>query len=185
MGEEDHGICRLGVSLVFSSLYPPYLPKSQKRELGPHAFEDRMPDSIVAILAAECETNEVRGVLSNIVRLLKYDRNVEVAYLCTESAVQVCKLANEGGHFCGYRNIQMLLLALPESDRSVSVDTSLLMKQKLAIPQLQDLIEEAWDSGHNAHGRVQTGGIGGTRKHIGASEVLHELRMPRTSLTAR
>lgn len=36
---------------------------------------------------------------------------------------------------------------------------------------LQELIEEAWDGGFNAGGRVQTGGVRGTRKYIGTSEV--------------
>lgn len=39
------------------------------------------------------------------------------------------------------------------------------------IFQLQDLIENAWDHGHNSHGRLETGGIKGTRKFIGTPEV--------------
>lgn len=39
------------------------------------------------------------------------------------------------------------------------------------IFQLQDLIENAWDQGHNSHGRLETGGIKGTRKFIGTPEV--------------
>lgn len=37
--------------------------------------------------------------------------------------------------------------------------------------QIQDLIEHAWDMGYNAQGRVETGGIRGTRKFIGTPEV--------------
>lgn len=37
--------------------------------------------------------------------------------------------------------------------------------------ELQDMIERAWDMGFNSHGRIVTGGIRGTRKHIGTSEV--------------
>lgn len=39
------------------------------------------------------------------------------------------------------------------------------------IFQIQDLIETAWDLGYNIEGRVETGGIRGTRKYIGTSEV--------------
>lgn len=38
------------------------------------------------------------------------------------------------------------------------------------ILQIQDLIENAWDLGHNSHGRLETGGIKGTRKFIGTPE---------------
>ncbi len=37
--------------------------------------------------------------------------------------------------------------------------------------KLQQMIEEAWDQGINPDGRLQTGGITGTRKHIGTQEV--------------
>ena len=39
------------------------------------------------------------------------------------------------------------------------------------IFQIQELIENAWDSGFNAKGRIETGGIRGTRKYIGTPEV--------------
>lgn len=39
------------------------------------------------------------------------------------------------------------------------------------IFQLQDLIENAWDMGFNTQGRIETGGIKGTRKYIGTPEV--------------
>ncbi|KAL8976058.1 MAG: hypothetical protein Q9177_006925, partial [Variospora cf. flavescens] len=37
---------------------------------------------------------------------------------------------------------------------------------------LQELIESAWDRGINAVGKVETGGIRGTRKYIGTPETL-------------
>jgi len=40
-----------------------------------------------------------------------------------------------------------------------------------SILQLQELIEKAWDLGHNSSGRTETGGIKGTRKFIGTPEV--------------
>jgi hypothetical protein len=39
------------------------------------------------------------------------------------------------------------------------------------IFEIQDYIEDAWDSGINPQGRVETGGIRGTRKYIGTAEV--------------
>lgn len=39
------------------------------------------------------------------------------------------------------------------------------------ILDLQNMIEEAWDRGFNSIGRSDTGGIRGTRKYIGTSEV--------------
>jgi hypothetical protein len=40
-----------------------------------------------------------------------------------------------------------------------------------SIFEIQDLIESAWDLGHNSNGRLETGGIRGTRKYIGTPEV--------------
>lgn len=39
------------------------------------------------------------------------------------------------------------------------------------IFQIQEFIEHAWDLGINAQGRLETGGIRGTRKYIGTPEV--------------
>ena len=39
------------------------------------------------------------------------------------------------------------------------------------VLQLQNMIEQAWDSGINEVGRLETGGIRGTRKYIGTPEV--------------
>jgi hypothetical protein len=40
-----------------------------------------------------------------------------------------------------------------------------------SIFRIQDDIEQAWDNGFNAQGRLETGGIRGTRKYIGTPEV--------------
>lgn len=40
-----------------------------------------------------------------------------------------------------------------------------------SVFRIQDLIENAWDMGINAHGRAETGGVKGTRKYIGTPEV--------------
>lgn len=137
-----------------------------------------MPESIYRRLAEEDVSNSVAGVVPNLAFLLQREKgsDVAVAYLCTEHAVQVHKLASEGAHFCGYRNIQMLLLALASGHSNGRQETSanLPFTTKPTIPQLQNLIEEAWDAGVNSHGRILTGGIKDTRKHIGPSEVCLE-----------
>lgn len=40
-----------------------------------------------------------------------------------------------------------------------------------SIFKIQDYIEHAWDLGINAHSRIETGGVRGTRKYIGTPEV--------------
>lgn len=83
---------------------------------------------------------------------------------CAASWLTTCS----PGGFCGYRNIQMLC--------SYIIHTKLKGYEYLAgeIPsifQIQDFIETAWDQGINAQGRIETGGIRGTRKYIGTPEV--------------
>lgn len=101
-----------------------------------------------------------------LAQLLELDSNVDHAFLCTDRVVQVSKLAQEGAHFCAYRNIQMLWSVLPteellQANMPVSTPTVL---------ELQGWIEAAWEAGFNAHGKQLTGGIQNTRKHIGTSE---------------
>lgn len=131
-----------------------------------------MPDRITALISIETATNDLPNVIPKLARLLEHDPKVEVAYLCTPSAVQISKLPGEGAHFCGYRNIQMLLLSLA-SDVKCYPAAARFKERRATIPEVQDLIESAWDQGINAHGRIQTGGICGTRKHIGTSEVYY------------
>ena len=51
------------------------------------------------------------------------------------------------------------------------------------IFQIQDFIEHAWDLGINAEGRLETGGIRGTRKYIGTPEVGHPVTQTNPVLT--
>lgn len=39
------------------------------------------------------------------------------------------------------------------------------------IFDIQEYIENAWDQGINSQGRIETGGIRGTRKYIGTPDV--------------
>lgn len=137
-----------------------------------------MPDRIAAVINAEDESSvQATGIISRLNQLLQADSDVEAVYLCQDSAIQVCKLPNEGNHFCGYRNMQMLCLALGQSGLCPA-----LLKRP-TIPELQAMIEHAWDQGFNPHGRVHTGGIVGTRKHVGTPEaeaLLLSLNVPCT-----
>jgi hypothetical protein len=72
------------------------------------------------------------------------------------------------GGFCGYRNIQMMSSYIigVQSQGYENFDGKIS-----SIFQIQDHIEHAWDLGINAQGRVETGGIRGTRKYIGTPDV--------------
>lgn len=52
-----------------------------------------------------------------------------------------------------------------------SMGHELLDKRIPTIFEIQENIESAWDSGINDQGWIETGGVRGTRKYIGTSEV--------------
>ncbi|MCJ1472855.1 hypothetical protein MMC13_001504 [Lambiella insularis] len=157
-----------------------------RSELGPHAFEDRMPAwlrkqlergapvTIVnqlapngQIIRVETVANETRGIVPVLAQLCEQDPALSKVFLCHPSVKHVVKMAKEGG-FCGYRNIQMLVSFIqatrfPGHDHFSGGRTP-------SILTLQDMIEHAWDIGINSSGRVETGGIRGTRKYIGTPE---------------
>lgn len=115
-----------------------------------------MPKRVARIIELETTRNKCPEVIGNLASLLELDPDVAVAYLCHHSATQISKISGEGNHFCAYRNIQMML---PEPHPIYT------------ISRLQEMIETAWDRGFNPESRIETGGIRGTRKHIGTSEV--------------
>lgn len=111
--------------------------------------------------------NYASGIVPVIDQLLEQDPSTAYAYTCHPSIEHISKLKNEGG-FCGYRNIQMMTSYIV-SNRSQGHHH---FKGKIpSIFQIQDYIEHAWDLGINTVGRVETGGILGTRKYIGTPEV--------------
>jgi zinc finger-containing ubiquitin peptidase 1 len=77
------------------------------------------------------------------------------------------------GGFCGYRNIQMMVSYIVGSG---SYGVEQLGNQIPSIFDIQDYIETAWDQGINSKGRIETGGVRGTRKYIGTPEVSHHIR---------
>lgn len=141
-----------------------------KAELGRYAHEDRMPDWLVTLLKKEGQVVE-QGVIGVLEQLLENNPSTKYAYLCHPCVQHVSKLKKEGG-FCGYRNIQML------SSYVVGTRPQGAEHFRGRLPsifKIQDWIERAWDLGINAQGRIETGGVKGTRKYIGTPEVCSSL----------
>lgn len=115
----------------------------------------------------EAVENETRDVIPVLARLCEQDKSVQRAFFCSPKVHQISKIPKEGG-FCGYRNIQMLITFLKETQLP---GHERFPTELPTIFQLQDMIEDAWDKGFNSVGRVETGGIRGTRKYIGTPEV--------------
>lgn len=119
------------------------------------------------IVRVETVANEFQGIIPVLGQLCEQDPSLSKIYLCHPDVSHVVKMAKEGG-FCGYRNIQMLISYIRDA-RSQGYPG--FLGKLPSILQLQDLIEDAWDRGFNANGRIETGGIRGTRKYIGTPEV--------------
>ncbi|KAK0392164.1 hypothetical protein NLU13_1662 [Sarocladium strictum] len=124
-----------------------------------------MPRSLRSLLQGRGEPCN-SGIIGVLIRLLKVDPSTKVAYLCDSRVQHVAKMRREGS-FCGYRNLQMLISYIILAQ---APGAQLFAETYPTILQLQDLIENAWDLGHNPHGRLETGGIKGTRKFIGTPE---------------
>ncbi|POR33979.1 Zinc finger protein-like protein [Tolypocladium paradoxum] len=187
------GLSSLCPNFCQSSTDPGY----QTSHLGKFAHEKEMPSWLVKVLDKNGQvcTGDVLPVLK---QLLDQCPSTKYAYLCHPCVQHVSKLRREGEHnpgpspfsvlscspaypgtasmgqqavlgaFCGYRNIQMLISYVigaraPGSRRFGDCFPTVF--------QIQDLIEHAWDMGYNSQGRVETGGIRGTRKFIGTPEV--------------
>jgi len=85
-----------------------------------------------------------------------------------EEKVTRANAAWVSGGFCGYRNIQMLISYIVGAE---AFGAELFGNRVPPVFDIQDLIEAAWDMGYNPQGRIETGGIKGTRKFIGTPEV--------------
>ena len=158
----------------------------QRSELGPHAYEERMPSwlfkqlergakvtvvnqltSSGEIVRVEQAANETSRILPVIAQLCEQDPRLSKVFLCHPDVKHIVKMAREGG-FCGYRNIQMMVSFI----QATKYPGHEHFPGRLpSILRLQDLIEAAWDQGINSNGRIETGGIIGTRKYIGTPEV--------------
>ena len=126
------------------------------------------------IIRVETVGNETPGIVPVLAQLCEQDPALSKVFLCHPSVKHVVKMAKEGG-FCGYRNIQMMVSFIqatrfPGYEHFPGRTPSILL--------LQDMIERAWDQGINSSGRIETGGIRGTRKYIGTPEVCWETPRP-------
>lgn len=112
--------------------------------------------------------NETADLMPVIAKLCEKDEFVSHAWLCDEAVRHVGKQMQKEGGFCGYRNIQMMISYIQGSYEEGAHPFRGMIP---SIIRLQDQIERGWDMRINTHGRVETGGIKGTRKYIGTSEV--------------
>ncbi|KAI1072377.1 hypothetical protein LB507_003371 [Fusarium sp. FIESC RH6] len=136
-----------------------------RSELGRFAHEKKMPPWLVDLLEKDGQVVN-NDILPVLIQLLEQNPSTQYAYVCRPAVQHISKLKQEGG-FCGYRNIQMLTSDI------ISAKTQGSQHFGESFPnifQIQNLIENAWDSGINAQGRAETGGIRGTRKYIGTPE---------------
>jgi len=177
---------RLGVSTNTTQEVTSKLMDPKKSELGPHAYEEQMPTwlrrqiergarvTVVnqisptgQMIRVEQVANETPGMVSVLAQLCEQDPALSKAFLCHPGVKHVVKQAREGG-FCGYRNIQMVVSHIQAAKYAGHEH---FPGRLPSILELQQLIEQAWDQGINAVGRIETGGIRGTRKYIGTPEV--------------
>lgn len=154
-----------------------------KRELGPYAFEDSMPDEVRRDLIEGSaprhinrfdrngrmyrETffpNETPGIIPVLADLAASDRNTAASYFCHPSTRHIHRVQCKG-NFCGYWSMQVLLSYL----QAVNPDGPQEIPNVL---KLQSYIHQAWDRGICPHGKVETGGVLNTRKWIGTHEAL-------------
>ena len=125
-----------------------------------------------ALVRVESIANEIRGTTTVLGQLCDQDRTLSKAYLSHPDVRHVVKMSKEGG-FCGYRNIQMMASFIQDAK---SQGYQNFRETLPSILELQDAIESAWDRGINDAGRIETGGIKGTRKYIGTPEVKSRLQ---------
>lgn len=144
---------------------PPWLLRMLEK--GPKITQSNKISSDGKLLKRETVENETAHIVPVLSRLCEQDTSVQRAFLCSPEVRHVFKMPREGG-FCGYRNIQMLISYIQGSQ---SPGCGNFPKGLPTIIELQDMIEHAWDMGFNSVGKVETGGIRGTRKYIGTPEV--------------
>ncbi|KAI7711850.1 hypothetical protein KC353_g8690, partial [Hortaea werneckii] len=175
---------------------PKRIGRLGKRELGPYAFEDSMPSSVRRrlindalprpvntisksgrLLQDHSIENETPDVIPVLADLCATDLTNQVVYFCSPVVKHVRKIYCEG-NFCGYWSMQMVLSYL-QATGSLASGTTTTTTTTTILPnvlEMQETIEKAWSSGIASHGRIETGGIKGTRKWIGTSEAVAYFR---------
>lgn len=141
-------------------------------ESGPPVTITNKIDYNGKLIRVESMANEICGTMAVLNQLCEQDRTLSKVYLSHPDVRHVVKMSKEGG-FCGYRNIQMMISFIQDG-RSQGYQH--FSSRLPSILELQDAIERAWDKGINDAGRIETGGIRGTRKYIGTPEVRSCLR---------
>lgn len=114
--------------------------------------------------------NETGGLVPILADLCAIDKDTLTSYFCHPALKHIHKLRCDG-NFCGYWNIQMVLSQL----NTVQSPTSHAHSRSAILPnvlEIQDTIEQAWDADVCPYGRIETGGVRGTRKWIGTHEAL-------------
>ncbi|KAF2163503.1 hypothetical protein M409DRAFT_26115 [Zasmidium cellare ATCC 36951] len=173
-----------GRSTTVRRIHEPKAPgRLGKKELGPHAFEKRMPDDVREHLIHGAKPqyvqrisrsgrlvreayvpNETVGLIPILADLCSLEEDTRATYFCHPCVRHIQKLQCDG-NFCGYWNIQVLLTyiqhMMPQGPQELP-----------NIIQIQKTIEKAWDQGILSFGRTETGGILDTRKWIGTQEAL-------------
>lgn len=140
--------------------------KLGKAELGRYANERQMPEWLIKMLKRDGQVVGV-DIIPVLHQMLQQAPSTEYAYLCHPTVQHVSKLRLEGG-FCGYRNIQMMSSYIMGTGFTGTHNN---FNGKLpSVFDIQEFIEAAWDRGINQQGRVETGGVRGTRKYIGTPE---------------
>ncbi|KAI1410982.1 DUF1671-domain-containing protein [Hypoxylon sp. FL1857] len=139
--------------------------KLGRKDLGAHHREDRMPDWLYEKLKREgfVSSSDTIPVISQLFQL---SPTTQYAYFCSPATQRISKLKNEGG-FCGYRNIQMLVSYIINTN---SPGAAAFGSNIPDIFQIQDLIEDGWESGINRAARDMVGVLRRTRKYIGTAE---------------
>lgn len=135
-------------------------------QLGWYAHEKKAPQKIQQLMTAD-DAIRVPGIIPLLARASERDPSVASTYLCHPCVEYITKQKGEGS-FCGYRNTQMLVSYILGSN---NIYANTFPEGIPSILRLQELIEDAWDRGINSEGRLETGGIIGTRKHIGTPDV--------------
>ncbi|RMY70788.1 hypothetical protein D0863_05558 [Hortaea werneckii] len=174
---------------------PKRIGRLGKRELGPYAFEDSMPSSVRRrlindalprpinaisksgrLLQDHAIENETPDVIPALADLCETDLTNHVAYFCSPVVRHVRKIYCEG-NFCGYWSMQMVLSYFQATGSLASGTTTTTTTTTLPnVLEMQETIEQAWSNGIASHGRIETGGIKGTRKWIGTSEAVAYFR---------
>lgn len=175
---KDHSMRRSSTRTTYRHIRDePLKPPGRlgKRELGPYAFEESMPDEVRRRLVEGSNPrlvnqigrdgrvsrqtifpNQTAGIIPVLADLCAMERYTTVAYFCHPSTRHINKIQCNG-NFCGYWNIQVLLSYIqavtPEGPQEIP-----------NVLQIQAYIHQAWDRGMCPQGEIETGGIRNTRK---------------------